>query len=351
MRHQQGILLLTTLALASSALAQSSLVLPAGYEYAWGRTSSAALGGPSTRTQMIFVNPFPAGTVITGIGLRPTTSIIDQPAFTATVEIRVSSTSATPGALSSTWGNNVGNDEVVVLPQQTVTIPAMPANRGTGAFGDITFATPFTFGLNGNTNICVDLLVYGLVGGSDWSTDRAFAATSGRAANHGMGCNNATVGSTSTNGTYVDGSTINFTVSGGPPSTLMLLALSVNQKEPAPGFPAPFPLSLIGAAPGCDLMVPLDILQLAITDGAGACASPLTISGLSQFGFGAQWLALVPPTVPNPAGIETLRTRAVWIGPEPVAPNAGYVYHLSNVNSATGTATTNAAPVVKFSIL
>jgi hypothetical protein len=299
---------------------------------------------------MIFVNPFPAGTVVTGIGLRPTTAIIDQAAFTATVEIRVSSTTAAPGSLSSTWGNNIGNDEVVVLPQQVVNIPAMPANRGTGAFADITFATPFVFGTNGNTNICVDFLVYGLVGGANWSTDRAFAATNGRAANHGIGCNNATVNSTSTNGTYVDGSTINFTVTSGPPTTLMLLVLSLNQKEVAPGVPAPLPLSLIGAAPGCDLMLPLDILQLAVTDGAGACASPITISGFSQFGFGSQWIALVPPTIANPAGLETLRTRAVWIGPEPVAPTAGYVYHLSNVNGATGTASVDAAPVVKFSI-
>lgn len=352
MHHRNTFALLAALSLGSTVLAQTTMVLPSEYDLAWGRSSSAGLGGNSTRTQMIFASPFAPGTVITGIGMRPTTSTTDEASFTATVEIRLSSTSVVPGTMTSTWGNNIGNDELIVLPQQTVTIPAMPANRGTGAFADITFTTPFTFGLNGNPNLCVDVLVYGRSTGAVWSTDRAFAGTNGRAATYGIGCNNGTVSSTSTNGSYVDGSTINFTVASGPASTLMLLVLSVNEKEVAPGVPAPLPLSLVGAAPGCDLMLPPDILQVAVTDGAGACASPITINGYSRFGFGGQWIALVPPTITNPAGYETLRTRAIWIGPEVVAPAAQYIYHLTNVNGATAQSTTvDSVPIVKFTLL
>ena len=350
MRYPRTTSLFASLALASTALAQTTLVLPPEYDLAWGRSSSAALGGTSTRTQMIFASPFAPGTVVTGIGMRTTTATVDQPAFTATVEIRLSSTAVVPGTMTTAWASNLGNDEVVVLPQQAVALPAMPANRGTGAFAEFVFTTPFVFGLNGNPNICIDFLVYANTS-TTWSTDRAFAATSGRAANYGIGCNPGTVNSTSTNGTYVNGSTINFTVSGGPANSLMLLVLSVNEKEVAPGFPAPLPLSLIGAAPGCDLLLPLDIIQPTLSDGAGAAASAITISGYSQFGFAGQWVGLITPTIANPAGVETLRARAVWIGPEIVEPNAQYVYHLSNVNAtAATTATVDAVPIVKFAI-
>ncbi|MBL8751084.1 MAG: hypothetical protein JNK78_18135 [Planctomycetes bacterium] len=336
---------------AAPVLCQTTWILPAEYEFAWGRTSGTMLGGNSTRTQTVFASPFVPGTVITGMSIRPAVSTLDANAFTATVEIRLSSTTAVPGSLSSTWANNVGNDEVVVLPQQSVSVPAMSANRGTGVFLDFTFNTPFVFGLNGNPNLCVDFLVYGRSAGASWSTDRAFAATNGRATNWGYGCSPGLVTTTSTGGTYVNGSTVNFNVAGGLPNTLLLLVLSPNEKEVAPGVPGPFPLDLIGAAPGCNLLIPLDILLATISDGSGGATLPLTITGLSQFGFGAQWIALVPPTPTNPAGIETLRGHHVWIGPEVVQPNGQAIYDLFNVAATTATTSVNAMPVVRFTTL
>lgn len=114
----------------------------------------------------------------------------------------------------------------------------------------------------------------------------------------------------------------------------------------------PIPLSLLGAAPGCDLLVNTDIgLWLAITDGTGAASTSITLSGLSSFGMGAQWLYLVPPTIANPLGWETSANRAIWIGPSAVTPTSQYVYELFSATSATGTATTNAIPVCRFTTL
>lgn len=345
--------LLAAAALSSTCFAQSILTLPSEYDRCWGSggASSAMIGQNVSRTQMIFVSPFAPGTVVTGFGIRAAPTIVDNAAFTATIEIRASTTAAVPGALNSTFANNIGNDEVVVLPQQVVAIPAMPANRGTGEFADFTFTTPFVFGTNGNPNICIDFLVYGRSVGAAWDTDRAFAGTNGSAKNHGIGCGTGTPNSTSTNGSYVDGSTINFTVSGGLPNTLMLLVLSIDLKEFAPGVPLPLPLILVGSAPGCDLMNALNGATLAtVSDPAGASAIPVTISGFSSFGLGGQWAAMIPPTPANPLGIEVLRNRAIWIGPTVVVPNAQYVYDLFSNSDGTGTATTNSVPVVCFHI-
>ena len=40
----------------------------------------------------------------------------------------------------------------------------------------------------------------------------------------------------------------------------------------------------------------------------------------------------------NTLGFVTTANRAIWIGPEVVVPAAQYVYHLSNVSSATANA-------------
>jgi len=342
--------LFALLTFAATAAAQTTMVLPAEYDRAWGRGSTSALGSNSTRTQMIFAQPFAIGTTVLGIGLRPTTSTVDRAAFTADIEVRLSSTAAVPGALSSTFANNVGSDEVIVLPRQMVNIPAMPANRGTGAFAPIVFTTPFVFGLNSNTNLNVELLVYGRSAGASWSTDRAFAATNGRTANAGLGCGAGTIASTSTGGTYVAGATVTITLAGAPASSLALLLPSFDMKEFSPGVLLPLPLAPFGTAPGCDLLVNPSLGSLAfVTSGTGTASSSLTLpAGLGQLGIGWQWVYNVPSTVSNPIGFETTANRSMWIGPEVVVPNAQYVWDLSNVNAVTGNATTDSVPIVQI---
>lgn len=350
-------LVLGSLALAGTCAAQIQVTMPAEFDRAWGSggTSSAALGQNTSRTQMIFAAPFAVGTVVTEFGLRCAPSTIDRAAFTADIEIRMSSTTATPGALDSTFANNVGSDETIVLPQQTVTIPAMDANRGTGVFATFQLATPFVFGTNGNPNINVDFFVFARSTGASWATDRAFGGTTGAVRDAGIGCGTGTASSTSTagvGGTYTDGSTITFTLTGSVPNTIAFVQPSLDMKEFVPGLPLPFDLSLVGSAPGCDLLVNLDFaLMPAITDGAGNASVPLTISGYSSFGFGAQWGYFITPTASNPFGLEMLRNRYVYIGPRVVTPNAQYVYDLFSATSLTGTAGTDAIPVVQFTIL
>jgi hypothetical protein len=340
------------LVLASFAAAQSSLFLPPEYERAWGRGSTALLGGNSTRTQLVYAAPFAPGTAVLGIRFRPTTSTLDRAAFTADVEISCSSGPLAPGSLSSTFANNVGNDELIVLPQQTVNIPAMPANRGTGALAEILFATPFVFGLNGNTNLVVEVKVFSRSTGASWSTDRAFAATNGRAAPHGRGCGTATISSASTGGTYVAGSTVAVNLAAAPANTIALLVPTLDQKEFAPGLPLPFDLSLIGAAPGCDLLVNPQIGGLAfVADGAGAASAQIPIpAGAARFGLGFQWAYFVTPTGTNPLGLETTAAQTVWIGPEVCTPFYQYVWDLQSASAATGSSTTNSIPVAELII-
>jgi hypothetical protein len=335
---------------AASAAAQTLLVLPAEYDRAWGRGSSSALGGSATRTQMVFANPFPVGTVILGIGLRDSTGALNDAAFTADVEITLSSTSATPGALSSTFASNVGSDALTVLPRQIVPIAAMPANRSTGLFAQIPFTTPFVFGLNAQPNILVDLKVFGRTGGAGWSTDRMFASTTGRAINTGIGCGAGTISSTSTGGTYVVGSTVTITLAGAPANTFALLVYSFDQKEVAPGVLLPLNLGFLGAASNCDLMVnPSNSFTIHGVDGAGATSNAFVIPpGIGQQGVGVQWGYLVAPTPTNTLGLEITSNRTIWIGPEVGSPNAGYVYDLFSNTTLTGTANVNACPVVQF---
>ena len=70
--------------------------------------------------------------------------------------------------------------------------------------------------------------------------------------------------------------------------------------------------------------------------------------GIGQFGVGSQWGYFVPVTPVNPMGLEITANRAIWIGPEVVAPNAQYVYDLFSTTTASGTATVNAVPIVQF---
>ncbi|MCB9882580.1 MAG: hypothetical protein H6834_12390 [Planctomycetes bacterium] len=341
---------LAVLCLTLPSFAQSSLVLPREYERAWGRGSSSALGGNSTRTQVVFANPFPSGTTVLGFGLRGTGATTDKAAFQADIEIQVSSTTAVPGSLDTTFANNIGNDVVTVLPQQMVTIPAMLANRPTSDFARITFQTPFVFGMNGASNILVDLFVYGRSAGASWSTDRAFASGNGRATTVGTGCGSATVSSTSAGGTYVAGATMTVTLAGAPPMTPAILFPSVDMSELLPGFPLPWSLTALGAGVGCDVLVNATLPSVPLTTDVGGGASvafPIPFS-VARVGTGSQWLYLDAPTVANPLGLFTTANRAVWIGPEVVVPDAQYVWDLSNVNATTGNATTDSVPVVEF---
>ncbi len=350
MHHQT---ILASLAfLTASLAAQSPLFLPAEYERAWGRGSTSLLGANASRTQLIYAAPFAPGTTVSGIRLRCTASTINRAAFTADVEIRCSSGPNPPSTASTTFANNVGSDELVVLPQQTMNIPAMPANRGTGAMAEFLFQTPFVYGLNANTNLVVEIKVFSRSAGASWSTDRAFAATNGRAATHGIGCGTGTISSTSTGGTYVAGSTVNVTLANAPANTIALLIPSTDQKELAPGVALPFDLSLIGMAPGCDLLVnPAIGLFAFLADGAGAATAPIPIpAGFGQAGLAFQWLYLVVPTATNPLGLEATASRAVWIGPEVCVPSYRYVWDLSSATIATGNATTDSIPVAELII-
>lgn len=333
----------------ATAIAQTTIVLPAEYDRAWGRGSSAVLGGNVTHTQIVFANPFPANTAVFGIGFRDTTRTTDALAFQAEIEVQVSSTAAVPGAFSSTFAANVGSDVVTAFPRQFVTIPARRANRGTGEFAQILFPTPFIFGTNGQPNILFDVYVYSRSTGASWSTDRGFATTSGRVTNVGIGCGAGTITSTSTGGTYVAGASVTISLAGATPNSTSLLMYSFDEKEFAPGVPLPFPLATLGSASNCELLLePSQGFSLFGTSATGASSATFVIPAFAQVGVGVQWGYFITPTAANPFGLEVTANRAIWLGPEVCWPNSGYIYDLSTTTAATGTASTNAVPVMQI---
>lgn len=332
-------------AFATSALAQTETTLPAAFDRAWGQSpSSSLLGQDSTRTQLVFASPFAAGTTLLGVGFRASAATVDRAAFTADIEIRVSSGPNAPGNLDGTFANNVGNDEVVVLPQQTVTIPAMPANRGTGVFAEVPFTVPFVFGSNGNTNLVVDVRVFGRSPGAQWSTDRVYAGVNTRSLTAGTGCGAATIGSS------VSGQNVNVTVAGAPANGLAVLVPSFDQKEFVPGVPLPFDLASIGAGPGCDLLVQPQIGGLSyVLDATGTATASLPVpAALASTGLAFQWAYLVPPGPQNALGLETTASRSVFLGPRIAVPNQQYVWNLADANAATGANLVDACPIVKL---
>lgn len=348
------VLSITTVLIAAGAVplaAQSNLVLPQSLEDCWGQSSTSLLGQDSTRTQLIFARPFAANTPIRGVGFRRAASTTDSPAFTVDIEIRVSSTNATPGALSPTFANNTGTDEVVALPRQMVTVPAMPANRPTSQFAEFVFPTPFVFGTNGAPNLNVDVLVYGRSANASWTTDRIFGGASGREQLAGTGCGTATIDANSTtNGagdSYVSGETVTLDLVGATPNSNAVLFPSLDMSEFAPGLPLPFDLSLFGAGAGCDLLLQPTFGGFGFpTDGAGNATFSIPVPATAaEVGIGWQWAYSVPPSASNPLGLEVTALETTFIGPRVAVPNLQYVWDLFDVNSATGTATTDSCPV------
>jgi hypothetical protein len=322
----------------AAAVAQTTLFLPPEYERGWGRSYvPVLLADNSTRTQLVYAQPFAAGTTVLGIAFRCAASPMNRAAFTATVEVRCSSSASAPGALSTTWTNNIGSDELVVLPPQTVNIPAMPANRGTGLLTRLPFQTPFVFGSNGNTNLVIDVIVTGRSFGASWSPDFVSASPAGRATNAGIGCGAAVISSTATGGSYVAGSIVHVTLAGAFGGTLALCVPALDMKELAPGLPLPFSLAALGAAPGCDALVGPEAGAFAfVTDNAGAASMPLNIPlTFSRAGLGVQWLSFLPPTPANPLGLETTAMRGIWIGPEACLPNYQCVFRLGSATAPT----------------
>jgi hypothetical protein len=206
----------------------------------------------------------------------------------------------------------------------------MPANRGTGYNTQIPFAVPFVYGLNANTNLVIEVKVFSRDTAATWTTDRVFAGATGTARTVGIGCGSASISSTSTGGTYVAGSTIDFTISGATPNGIALLVPSLDQKEFAPGLDLPFDLNLIGAGMDCDLLVaPQAGAITALLDAGGGASSSFAIPATYMRGsLAAQWVYLVPPTPANPAGLETTASRALFIGPRVAVPEAQYVWDL-----------------------
>ncbi|MEZ5966407.1 MAG: hypothetical protein R3F56_21405 [Planctomycetota bacterium] len=350
MRTTPAVLIPLLACVATPRAQQRTLVLPSAFERVYGRGSSAALGGSSTRTQMIFASPFPANTTVMGVGLRGAGATTDKAAFTADIEVHASSTTSAPGALSSTFANNIGTDEVAVLPRQMVNVLAMPANRSTAMFSPVPFQAPFVFGTNSATNINIDLWVYGRSTGASWSTDRCFASASGTAATVGQGCGAGTITSTSANGTYVGGSTLTVSLAGGTANGSAWLMPSTDMAELVPGFPLPFDLGLIGGATGCAVQVSPLMMIPTPTDGTGAATISLPVGPIGGLDTAWQWLYTVPPSGANPLGVEATATRKIFFGPEVCVPSAQYVWDLSNVNATTGTSTTDAVPIVQFTV-
>jgi hypothetical protein len=168
LRHQLSMIAVTFLVLATAATG-ATLVVPGANTAVEGATNNGlpfniGLFNFSTiRYQQVYdSSEFPSGTIlITGMRFRPDSIVGD--AFAAVlpdVDIYLSTTSASAGALSSIFADNLGADNTMVL---TGTIALSSAATGAGPRDfdiEFLFTTPFSYN-PANGNLLLDVFNFG----------------------------------------------------------------------------------------------------------------------------------------------------------------------------------------------
>ncbi len=341
---------------ASGLVAQSEQIVPDKFTNIWGRLNGTGTGLGTTgnsRAQYLYPGALSANDVVVDLGFRAQRGTVTIPAFTAEVEIRMSSTNVVPGAMSTTFSANVGSDESTVVPRAFFNISQTPPNRATSRFDLFPLQNPFVFGTNGAPNLLVDVLVYSTTntaGATQYRVDRCFPGVNGNAGAFGAGCGTGAIDTVTTGGSFNPSSTFDVTLTGATPGANAWLLPSFNMNDLGGGFLVPLDLSFIGGGLGCELILNPNLQSIqTIVDGAGNAQVGLTIGGTApELSVGFQWIYQVPVTPANPLGLETTGGEQVNVGPRTC--DGQYCYELFDVNALTGTLLDGGA-IVKMIVL
>jgi hypothetical protein len=335
---------------AAALSAQTTLVVPASHVTREGTASTNVPFGRSAgvRVQCLYDAALFAGPVT----IRALAWRLDGGATAAgkqvDCEVRMSTLPGTVLALSATFAANRGADEVVVLPQQIVALPAHTGPAVPSPFlPPLPLATPFAYD-PAQGSLVVEIVVASQVPGA-FPLDATWVCDSPETAFGPPAC--AVAGGLPLR---VESSTTQV-IWGRPwvarvldagPGTLVTLALGTIESGPWNGFVLPQDLIGLGA-PGCyvSIDVAASLFAIAAPDGSAPFAfvipnTPAAVGIWLRF-QGAAWNPAA-----NALGVVTSQARKVQVcGFEPVgrvwAPNTGDV---------AGTREIGLAPVLQLTV-
>lgn len=337
--------------LVVSSLAAQGGVIPPGHAEAWANAcASLPLGRSWHRYHQLYEpaslpSTLTAGKKIVSIGWRRCSSIsTTYPAVTIDTEISLFSVPLTQATLSTTFAvNRAAGTGGIVFTRKKVNLPPLPFT-GPQVYYTLFLDSPHMFAGPG---LLVEMVGTDTVATSNgWNVDTCLGGSSGVVGNFGLACGPTTntIGSTSSSGSYLPGSTITITQNAGPASLPAINMVGFSAAELVPGVPLPLDLSPLGAT-NCKVYTSIYFSFPTVLDGSGTGSVMIAVPidpAFSGVKFNSQWLNAHPAA---PGGLSLSAGRHFEIGP--VRCNMSYMYRFSDNLDTTGSKYPDRGPVLR----
>lgn len=307
-----------TMAALAVPLAAQSAVVPQRYTEHWGSTSSDAPLGRTWMRQQLLIDrstlpvTLTAGKTITAIGMRRAARAGGAYAATSIdIEISLYSTPQSVSSLSRTFASNraLGTGGVA-FTRKTLNLPAADFGNPTD-FIVMPLDNPHAFA---GPNLLIEFSNLDTTSQTNgWFADHASTRATGTSTVIGEACgNHGNVAGDTGAGGYLPGSTVTFTLNGGPVNSpaVVFTALSCVRLGP---LPLPLDVAFF-TAPNCNFYTSLDANLARTLDGAGATQATVPIPAdlaLSTQHFYTQWLVLDV----RASRLEASAARQIHVGP------------------------------------
>ena len=336
--------------LAGGVRTQSMLTLPASHGAIEGATSTNVPFGRSTPTRVQYVYDaalFSGPVTITEVAFR-----LDGGATTSTkvVDVEMSmSTLPTPLiGLGTSFAQNRGADETVVLPQQLVTLPSHAVGATPNGFlAPIALTTPFFYDPSSG-GLVLEIVVHGQPPGS-YPLDVTYVCDSPMVPVGPASClqsNGMALGVESATTQVIWGRAWVARAFDAVPGNLVLLALGTRETGVWAGLTLPQDLAVAGAA-GCFVSIDAAVVSYGTALGDGSVTFPNSIP--NDPNVLGEWIRFQAGTfdpAANALGLVTSQAQKVQVcGWEPV----GRVWS-NGTSSAFGTREIGVAAVVQLTV-
>lgn len=337
--------------LAAALAAQSPLPLPASHTASEGSTSTNVPFGRSTPVRVQYVYDamlFTGPVTITAVAFRADGGTVVASKL-VDCEIHMSTSPLPLTALSTTFAQNRGANDTVVLPQQILTLPAQtaPATTPNAFLPAIPLATPFAYD-PAQGALVLEIVVFGQPPGA-YQLDATYVCDSPEVPIGPMSC-------LQTNGLplRVESATTQV-IWGRPwiaraldavPGSFCILALGSIESGAWGGFLLPQDLTGFGG-PGCYLSIDILGTWVAVAAGDGSAQFPFVVPNVpSLVGEWIRYQAAEFAPQANPLGLVTSQAKKVQVcGWEPV----GRLW-ASGAAPTTGTREIGVATVLELTV-
>lgn len=338
------------IALSVPLLAQAQLVLPASHAQREGTASTNTPFGRSTasRVQCLYDGSLFAGAgTITAIAFRLDG---DQTALQKQVdcEIRMSTSARSLVAMAADFASNRGVDEVVVLPRQIITLPAV-STVATPSPMPAPIALPVPFHYDpANGPLLLEIAVFQLPPGA-YVLDATYVCDSPEVLVGPPACapqQGLSLRVESTTTQVIWGRPWIARALDAPPGANVVFALGTTDVGTWAGLPLPVALDSIGA-PGCFVSIDANELYYQTAGADGTAVFAFTVPNRPELlGYWAHFQAGVYAPQFNALGLITSQAKKVQVcGFEPVARL------WSNGTAATiGNLEIGTAPVIQVTV-